>query len=141
MARLMSILAGIALALTACAQAGAAGAVWTYPPGTSSRPAAPSAQPVSSVAPAASAVTSNTLEITAFDLGFEPAMLEVPAAGRYTVKLVNTGATSHDITFPSGETALAKPGETGSVDVDVPAAGLTFCARSPVTPKPAWPAR
>ena len=58
-------------------------------------------------------------------------MLEVPAAGRYTVKLVNTGATSHDITFPSGETALAKPGETGSVDVDVPAAGLTFLCSIP----------
>ena len=69
--------------------------------------------------------------MTAFDLGFKPAALEVPAAGRYTVKLVNTGAASHDITFPSGESALAKPGESVTVDVDIPAGGTTFLCSIP----------
>jgi nitrite reductase (NO-forming) len=63
--------------------------------------------------------------------GFKPASLEVPAAGRYEVKLVNTGAVPHDITFPTGEVAIAQPGETASVEVDSPAIGTTFLCSMP----------
>jgi len=123
-------LIGLVFVLSACTQAAAAG--WTYPPAPAAgQPAsAPTAQATHAAEPSA-AVAGDTLEITAFDLGFKPAKLDVPAAGRYTVKLVNTGSTSHDITFPSGETALAKPGETASVDVDVPAGGLAFLCSIP----------
>jgi nitrite reductase (NO-forming) len=72
-----------------------------------------------------------TIEVHAFDLGFKPAKLEVPAAGHYTVKLINTGSTTHDITFASGEQAVAKAGETASVDVDIPAAGVSFLCSIP----------
>ena len=124
-------LIGLTLVLSACTQGVAAG--WTYPP------AKATGAPVGSPAPRSteaansppSAGAGDAIEITAFDLGFKPAKLEVPAAGRYAIKLINTGSTSHDITFASGEMALAKPGETASVDVDVPAGGLTFLCSIP----------
>ena len=71
------------------------------------------------------------LAIEAFDLGFTPAMLEVPSAGRYEVRLINTGAAPHDITFPTGETGTAQPGETVSLEVDIPAEGTTFLCSIP----------
>ena len=136
MRRMIPILLASLLALGACTQAGAP--TWTYPPNTpgASPAAAPSTATAPSTAPSVSpgsspATAAGTLEVTAFDLGFKPAALEVPAAGRYTVKLVNTGAASHDITFPSGESALAKPGESVTVDVDIPAGGTTFLCSIP----------
>jgi nitrite reductase (NO-forming) len=58
-------------------------------------------------------------------------MIEVPKAGRYSVELNNTGAAPHDVTFPGGEMAHAEPGQTASVEVDVPEAGLTFLCSIP----------
>ena len=89
-----------------------------------------------SAAPAAAAA-GGTLEISAFDLGFEPAQLTVPEPGSYEVKLTNTGRIPHDITFPGGEIATANGGETATVDVDVPAEGLTFICSIPATSRPA----
>ena len=58
--------------------------------------------------PAAPAAAGGTLEINAFDLGFEPAQLSVPAPGRYEVAFTNTGAIPHDITFAGGEVATGE---------------------------------
>src|SRR5262245_15611331 len=103
-------------------------ASWTYPPTTEPQVAvaAPThhAAPASSDAPAAPAQSGGTIDIKAFDLGFDPGQLKVPAAGRYTVNFSNTGTIPHDITFPGGEKASANAGETASVDVEVPAEGL-----------------
>jgi plastocyanin len=126
MRHVVSVL-GILLLVGACAPA-SAGPAWTFPPyaygtadpGASGGPASPD--------PAAA---GEPLEIEAFDLGFKPASLEVPSAGRYEVKLVNTGAAFHDITFPTGEVASAQPGETASVEVDIPAEGTTFMCSIP----------
>jgi nitrite reductase (NO-forming) len=97
---------------------------WTYPPVTDGGGAGASSAP--SAEPAAAGAIAGTLDLEAFDLGFKPNALTVPAAGRYTVTLNNTGTVAHDITFPGGETAVAEPGASASVDVDVPATGLDF---------------
>ncbi|HET9083741.1 MAG TPA: multicopper oxidase domain-containing protein, partial [Candidatus Limnocylindrales bacterium] len=86
---------------------------------------------VEAAASASAAPVSKVLEITAFDLGFTPATLDVPAPGKYQVKLTNTGATTHDITFATGETATAQPGETVALMVDIPAGGTTFLCAIP----------
>ena len=129
MLRPLSILIGAVLVTGGCTSAAAAPG-WTYPPapatGASASPAA--------VSPPAGAVSSGgagVLEINAFDLGFTPASLEVPAAGTYEVRLVNTGAVPHDVAFPTGEKISAGPGETASGTVAIPAAGTTFLCSIP----------
>ncbi|HKY75544.1 MAG TPA: multicopper oxidase domain-containing protein [Acidimicrobiia bacterium] len=72
-----------------------------------------------------------TLAIEAVDLGFDPRELEVAEPGRYAIELNNTGAIPHDITFPDGTTAIALPGETATVTVDVPESGTTFICSIP----------
>jgi nitrite reductase (NO-forming) len=58
--------------------------------------------------------------------------LTVDAPGRYAVKLVNTGTVIHDLTFPDGATTgSVAGGASGTVDVDVPAAGLAFICSIP----------
>ena len=111
---------------------------WTYAPSTdgdvasaSQAPAHAGHEPAPPAAPAAAAAAGGPLEINAFDLGFEPAQVTVPAPGRYEVALTNSGAIPHDITFPSGETAHANGGETGTVEVDIPAEGLSFICSIP----------
>jgi Putative multicopper oxidases len=72
------------------------------------------------------------VEITAFDLGFKPQDITVDAAGHYDVKLVNTGTIPHNITFPDGATTGdVAGGASGTVQVDVPAAGLAFICSIP----------
>jgi len=105
---------------------------WTYAPSVEDGDQVASATDAPApAAPAAPPAAGSTLEVAAFDLGFEPAQLTVPAPGRYEVKLTNTGSIPHDITFPGGEMAHANGGEMGSVDVDVPAEGLTFICSIP----------
>src|SRR4026208_1409103 len=101
MPRPLSILIGAALVVGACAAPTAASRTATSPP--MSEALARASTPVSS--------ETKVLEITAFDLGFTPATLDVPAPGKYEVKLINTGATTHDITFATGETATGHAGE------------------------------
>jgi uncharacterized cupredoxin-like copper-binding protein len=75
--------------------------------------------------------TAAVIEIHAFDLGFEPAMVDVPAAGTYTVKFVNDGGTFHDVTFSDGTVIGAEGHASGTGTVAVPAGGLTFLCSVP----------
>jgi nitrite reductase (NO-forming) len=115
-----------ALVFTACTSSQAAG--WTYPPETGA-PVAGATTPPAPAEPPAS--VAGTLEIEAFDLGFTPATLSVDAPGRYQVVLANTGQIPHDIKFPGGEIAVANAGETATVEVDIPAEGLSFICSIP----------
>ncbi len=116
------------LTLVACQSTPAAG--WTFAPGPSGTAAAPaSATPAPSTPPVAG--IAGELAVEAFDLGFKPSELEVAAPGRYVVNFSNTGALIHDITFPGGETAVADAGGSSSVEVDIPAGGLSFLCSIP----------
>jgi nitrite reductase (NO-forming) len=128
---------GIALialvSLAACAAPAAPS--WTFaPPGGSAAGPAVSPSPASSAAPvdpAASHATSGKIEIEAFDLGFKPAALSVEKAGTYTVRLSNTGAAPHDLTFADGTKISALGGESAEGMVNVPDGGLTFICSIP----------
>jgi nitrite reductase (NO-forming) len=75
--------------------------------------------------------TVTKVDIEAFDLGFKPSELVVPAAGTYDVSFHNTGSTLHDLTFADGTRISADPGATVSGKVTVPAGGLTFLCSIP----------
>jgi nitrite reductase (NO-forming) len=129
--RLVLTFAAIA-ALAGCATSG--GPTWTFGPQSGSGQAAASAPAASQ--PTASgtggeAASTNAVEIHAFDLGFKPATLAVPAAGPVAVTFVNDGATVHNITFADGTALSADAGKTATGTVDVPAAGLTFLCSIP----------
>jgi nitrite reductase (NO-forming) len=87
--------------------------------GTASPSANPSPTPGSS-APAGS------IEIKAFDLGFDPKTVDVPAAGTYTVTFHNAGAIAHDLTFADGTKLTAEAGQMATGTVTIPAGGMTF---------------
>jgi plastocyanin len=72
-----------------------------------------------------------TITITAFDLGFEPAMVHVDAPGTYTVSFVNEGGIFHDVTFADGTVIGAEGHETGTGEVTIPAAGMSFICSVP----------
>ena len=71
------------------------------------------------------------ITITAFDLGFEPAMVHVAEAGTYTVNFVNDGGVLHDVTFADGTTISAEGHQSASGEVTIPAGGLTFICSVP----------
>jgi uncharacterized cupredoxin-like copper-binding protein len=71
------------------------------------------------------------ITITAFDLGFEPAMVHVAEAGTYTVNFVNDGGVLHDVTFADGTRVSAEGHQTASGEVTIPAAGLAFICSVP----------
>lgn len=72
------------------------------------------------------------ITISAFDLGFDPSLVSVPAAGQYTFVLSNEGSLPHDLTFEDGSTAPAEPGASSDqVVVDVPIGGITFWCSIP----------
>jgi len=119
--RLIAIVA-IAALVAGCARAG--GPTWTFPPNSSHPPTAASQPP-------GGGEVLGTLEIEAFDLGFTPASLSVPQAGRYEVRLTNTGIVAHDVTFPDGAMAHAPAGGSGTVVIDVPADGVDFICSIP----------
>jgi nitrite reductase (NO-forming) len=77
------------------------------------------------------AVATGELRIEAFDLGFKPAALTVPAAGTFKVTFVNTGAMTHDLTFADGTKLIADAGQTATADVAIPAGGLSFLCSIP----------
>ena len=60
-------------------------------------------------------------------------MIEVDAPGRYEVTLTNTGAIPHDVTFPDGthQGDGRRQASPATVEVDVPAEGLTFICSIP----------
>jgi nitrite reductase (NO-forming) len=121
----------VAIATITAGCTSATGATWTFPPNTqhSAAPAPTSSEPAPS---SGSAAVVGALEIEAFDLGFNPASIEVDAPGTYEVTLNNTGAIPHDLTFPDGSTTgMVDGGATATLEVDVPAAGLTFICSIP----------
>jgi nitrite reductase (NO-forming) len=118
------LIAAVALIAVACNPAAAA-PMWTFAPAS----AAP-AGAASSGAPNGGAILG-TIEITAADLSFAPSEVTVAVAGAYSVKLTNTGAIQHNITFADGTAAVADPGQTASVTVTVPDGGLAFTCSIP----------
>ncbi len=126
--RLAAILV-IALALTGCASSAAP--TWTYPPaGASTAPAAAAPATQMSMAPSAPA-SASSIAIDAFDLGFKPSTIAVPAAGTYDVIFHNTGSTLHDLTFADGTKISADAGATVGGKVTVPVGGITFLCSIP----------
>ncbi|HXI45496.1 MAG TPA: multicopper oxidase domain-containing protein [Candidatus Acidoferrales bacterium] len=120
--RLGLLIAASALVIAACSPANAGVPKWTFPP--------------AGAAPAATTGTGSggilgTIEITAADLSFTPAQVTVAVAGTYTVKLINTGAMQHNITFADGSSAVAEAGQTASVAVTVPDGGMMFSCSIP----------
>ncbi len=69
--------------------------------------------------------------ITAFDLGFEPAMVNVDEPGTYTVTFVNDGGMLHDVTFADGTTIAAEGRQTATGEVTIPADGMGFICSVP----------
>jgi nitrite reductase (NO-forming) len=90
-------------------------------PGTAGS-ASPS--PISS--PSTSGAPIGNIEISAFDVGFNPATVDVPKAGVYSVMFMNTGAIPHDLTFSDGTVLTADPGGMATGTVTIPAGGTTF---------------
>ncbi|HET9853087.1 MAG TPA: multicopper oxidase domain-containing protein [Candidatus Limnocylindrales bacterium] len=123
-----TLVALLAIVAGACTPA-AAKPGWTYSPGDGGDGAA--ASPSASGGTTGNGEIAGTLDLDAVDIAFKPSQLEVEAAGRYKVNLHNTGAIAHDITFPDGTAATAQPGETATVEVDVPAAGISFICSVP----------
>ena len=74
---------------------------------------------------------TSSIAIEAFDLGFKPAEIAVPAAGTYDVSFHNTGSTLHDLTFADGTKVSADAGATVTGKVTVPAGGLSFLCSIP----------
>jgi nitrite reductase (NO-forming) len=96
---------------------------------TSGSPAASGSHPASSTP--AGGPPIGEIEITAFDLGFEPATIDVEQAGVYTLTLVNTGGITHDITLDGGQPLTAEAGQSASMEVTVPEGGIGFVCSIP----------
>jgi nitrite reductase (NO-forming) len=117
----------VAISLTVIGCSAAATPDWTFTPGTGAPPAdAVGADRPHGTPGTARPALAGDLEVEAFDLGFRPASLSVPAPGVYRVTFTNTGSTLHDLTFSDGTRLVADPGRTTTADVDVPEGGLAY---------------
>lgn len=76
--------------------------------------------------PSASSGPAGTIEIHAFDLGFDPSAVSVPQPGEYTVHLINDGGLLHDLTFDDGTVISADAHQTVAGTITIPAAGMAF---------------
>jgi nitrite reductase (NO-forming) len=85
----------------------------------------------SGTAPAPAAPIGGTLDIHAVDLAYRPSDLDVQQPGKYIIKLTNDGKIQHNVTFSDGTNLAANPGETKTVEVDIPAGGLSFMCSVP----------
>jgi nitrite reductase (NO-forming) len=121
----LAVVLGVAALLTGCASVAAP--TWTFAPAAS--PSAPVQPEVAVSQPAAG--PADKISIEAFDLGFTPSMLSVPAAGTYQVEFHNTGSTHHDVTFADGTKIAAEGGTTATGKVSIPVAGLGFICSIP----------
>lgn len=72
-----------------------------------------------------------TIEVHAFDLGFDPNAISVAEPGIYTVRFVNDGGTLHDITFADGTKVAAEGHAEATGTITIPAAGMTFLCSIP----------
>jgi uncharacterized cupredoxin-like copper-binding protein len=72
-----------------------------------------------------------TIEVRAFDLGFEPSMVHVDAPGTYTVTFTNDGGVLHDLTFADSTTISAEAHTVATGQVTIPGTGLTFICSIP----------
>ena len=93
------------------------------------------ADDTSRASPSASATApsgpTGTIEVRAFDLGFEPAMVHVDAPGTYAVTFINDGGVLHDLTFADGTKISAEAHTVATGEVTIPAEGLTFICSVP----------
>jgi nitrite reductase (NO-forming) len=122
----------LGLVLAGCTGAGAP--TWTYPPASQAAPADVTAVAAPSMPMSmgnSAPVPATSIDIEAFDLGFKPADIAVPAAGTYDVRFHNTGSTLHDLTFADGTRISADAGATVTGKVAIPAGGLTFLCSIP----------
>jgi nitrite reductase (NO-forming) len=92
--------------------------------------------PSASASPPSSAAASpgevlGEITISAFDLGFDPATVDVAEPGTYTVMFHNTGAIAHDLTFADGTKLAAEAGQMATGTVTIPAGGTTFLCAIP----------
>lgn len=69
--------------------------------------------------------------ITAFDLGFEPAMVHVDGPGSYEVTFVNDGGVYHDVTFADGTVIGAEGHESATGEVTIGPDGMPFICSVP----------
>jgi manganese oxidase len=67
-----------------------------------------------------------SIEVHAFDLGFNPAMVTVAQPGEYTVTFINDGGTLHDMTFDDGTVIKAEAHSTATGTINLPAGGINF---------------
>jgi nitrite reductase (NO-forming) len=123
----LALVAGLAMVVAGCTAA--AGPSWTYGPGAAAT-AAVAPMPVMPGVPAVAA-SGEKVTIEAFDLGFKPARLTVPAAGTYLLEFRNIGSTLHDVTFSDGTRFAADAGKTATGTINVPLGGLTFLCSVP----------
>jgi manganese oxidase len=72
-----------------------------------------------------------TIEVRAFDIGFEPTSITVEEPGTYAVTFVNDGGAFHDLVFADGTTLEAAARETVTGEVTIPAGGTTFICSVP----------
>ncbi|HJR88809.1 MAG TPA: multicopper oxidase domain-containing protein, partial [Aeromicrobium sp.] len=98
----------------------------TSPPGV-----ATSASPQASAPAPVAEGPIGEIRITAFDLGFEPAMVDVAEPGTYTVTFVNDGGVLHDVTFADGTKISAEGHATATGEVTIPAEGMSFICSVP----------
>jgi nitrite reductase (NO-forming) len=103
--------------------------VFAFIAGTYPGPA--QASPVASASGAVGGAPIGTITVNAFDLGFDPATVDVPQAGTYTVMFHNTGALAHDLTFADGTELAAEAGQMATGTVTIPAGGTTFTCTVP----------
>ena len=124
--RLLGAAAVLALVVAACG--GGNVPKWTFGPG---RDAAGTDQAANAGTGAGTTAVAGAISIEAFDLGFKPSAMSVPAAGTYQVSFKNTGSTQHNLTFADGTVLTADAGTTASGQIAVPAGGLPFVCTIP----------
>jgi nitrite reductase (NO-forming) len=122
----------LAIAALTAGCASASGATWTFAPAGAATPAPAGAPSAPAPSSGSGGAAMGAVAVEAFDLGFTPTAIEVDAAGRYEFTLNNTGTIPHDVTFPDGTTSgMIDAGKSGTVEIDVPAEGLTFICSIP----------
>ena len=144
-ARLVALF-GLTIVLIGCTSS--TPPIWTFGPIPVPGASAQAAGAPSDAAPAAGAdmagmsgtqgmvAAGQPIAIEAFDLGFRPATLSVPAAGIYEVDFRNTGAMLHNVTFADGTVISADAGKSSVGHVTCLPAGSRSCVRFPGTPRP-----